>query len=517
VEKIATLKKILISLSILLLYGALSFAQSEATVNYYQADSILHKILKKYNAYFSYNKPVEFYFEGKEFTTGHFPVPNQYDTANIKCTITSLNNKDELIHLETSEVTVKYHAYNLFSEDASSSTYYNDSVPKRKNKDLLQFPYMYLPYKALQLLLENKNSLHCIKSKIINILGFNDKSGNKYYLYADSKNQEIKKIERLEHDEIYGDVVQEIIYSNYKTIKGLPIPSQILHKKNNFPQRVFNYKSLNINPTIDTILIKKYDPLYFSSQILEQTQTAYELDTIAPGLYILKLKLLNNKVLVAEYKDFLSIIEAPQNLETGRSIIKYLNEKFPTKKIKYCFVSHHHPDHAGAITAFMENNSTIISTNKSINFFKTISKGKSTRILNNNDLVISNKVSYHIIDADSNKTFFSKEYPLKVYERGKSTFHTNEYLFFYFPVQKILFVGDLVYFSATGVIPQSKRAYSLFKLITEENILVNRIYTSFPLNGVKEYGTFEDLKAALKQNYPEINSKITTNGIITAH
>lgn len=490
----------------LLLHYSKIFAQTSTTANYYQADSILHKILQKYNSYFSYNKLIKFYFEGQEFTTGHFSLPNQYDTSEISCTITSLNNKDELIELETSEGEKKYFANNLFSKDTSYSTYYNDSIPKKWNKDLLQFTYMYLPYKALELLLENKNSLHCIKANSNNILGFNDKSGNKYYLYTDSKTNEINKVERLEYDEIFGDIVQEITYYKYKNSNGLLVPLRIEHRKNNFPQRILNYKSLDAKPLIDTQLIKKYDSLYFSSQIGvgEKKKGSYELDTIASNLYILKLKSFNNKILVAEYKNFLAIIEAPKSLEVGRGIIAYLKGKFPAKKIRYCFVSHHHPDHAGAITAFMENNSTIVTTEKNRGYFNSISRQKSTRLFDSKDLTMPNKISYDIIPPDSQKIFFNEEYPLKVYERGKSTFHTNEYLFFYFPFQKILFVGDLVYFPPNIVVKQSKRAYSIFKLITEENIPVEKIYTSYPLNGVKEFGKLDDLKAVLKDNYPEI-------------
>ena len=51
---------------------------------------------------------------------------------------------------------------------------------------------------------------------------------------------------------------------------------------------------------------------------------------------------------------------------------------------------------------------------------------------------------------------------------------------------------------------QRKRAYSVYQLIKEKKLNVEKIYTAWPLKDQKEFGTLQDLKDSLKKNYPDL-------------
>jgi hypothetical protein len=109
---------------------------------------------------------------------------------------------------------------------------------------------------------------------------------------------------------------------------------------------------------------------------------------------------------------------------------------------------------------------------------------------------------FQIVDDGSSWRLADPACPVIAFEEGAKTVHTKEYLLFYFPMQKILFEGDLVLFPQSGVLPQGKRAYAVYELISEKNLQVDKIVSSWPLVRYKDAASVEDLKMALKKNYP---------------
>jgi phosphoribosyl 1,2-cyclic phosphodiesterase len=208
-------------------------------------------------------------------------------------------------------------------------------------------------------------------------------------------------------------------------------------------------------------------------------------------------------MMLSEHADFLSIYDAPGNIHIGNELITFLTLRF-NKPIKYCFISHHHPDHAGGVPAFNRIGATVITTQNNISFYDKITAVKHTigeTFIAEKDV----KANYVIVDSMSNKTFFSKtDLEVIAYEMGSLTGHTDEYLAFYFKKSRVLFLADLVDFPSDRVHDQKKRAYSVYELIKNEKIRVEKIVSGWPLKGQKDFGTIDDLVLALKKNYPAI-------------
>ena len=84
------------------------------------------------------------------------------------------------------------------------------------------------------------------------------------------------------------------------------------------------------------------------------------------------------------------------------------------------------------------------------------------------------------------------------YEIGKSTDHTQEHLTFYFPKDKILWTGDLLYFPDDGKIyPLGSRGKAIYDLIMSKKLAIDRIYTAWPLNNQKSFITTDDLTKSI--------------------
>ena len=68
----------------------------------------------------------------------------------------------------------------------------------------------------------------------------------------------------------------------------------------------------------------------------------------------------HNSVLV-EFKDFVAVVEAPQNEARSLAVIEEANRLVPNKLIKYVVNTHHHFDHAGGLRTYLSQGTTVIT------------------------------------------------------------------------------------------------------------------------------------------------------------
>jgi hypothetical protein len=454
-------------------------AQQLVYENYYKADSLLKNIAKNYQ---EINKLT---YSGVNSAMGHYDTPEKQKSYPIVYRLAQLDNKFTIAKDLNYNGKI-YSSTMTFKDDSCAFTDFGEKEIQNVPLKGKEFSYFYLPRNVVTMIKENKSSLHLTPVNAENYgLGFNNSFGNKFYLSVNKKTNLINKIIQLKYDDLYGDSYKEISYSEYK---------------NNLPYHITGYDNQNLTTELhlDAVTLEK------NASTKNSMVENIAIESLAKGLFLLKLKDYDNKVLVTEHKDFLAVYEAPINVNVGNEIISFLKKQFKNKPIKHCFLSHHHPDHAGAISAFTNINARIITTKGNVNYFNKLSKSMHT--LNGKNFPPStDNNAYLIIDALSKETFFKKSSTsVVVYESGATTEHTNEFLYFYFPKQKILFVGDLVLFPKEKIRDQNKRALSVYKLIKSKKIKVEKIYTSWPLKNQKEFGTMTDLKNVLLKSYPDL-------------
>jgi flavorubredoxin len=177
-------------------------------------------------------------------------------------------------------------------------------------------------------------------------------------------------------------------------------------------------------------------------------------------------------------------------------VMSHIEKLFPNKKIKYVCPSHHHPDHAGGIAKYINHGVTVITTKNNTEYFTKISKRNHHFVNYNNTL--ADKPVFEMVPNGGSKIFKDDTYSFTCYEVGNEIEHTKEYLVTYFPKERILLVADLIQFPISA--PKTSfgnRGKALVSLIEKEGLRVDKIYTSWPLKGQKEFGTFTELKKGI--------------------
>jgi hypothetical protein len=67
-----------------------------------------------------------------------------------------------------------------------------------------------------------------------------------------------------------------------------------------------------------------------------------------------------------------------------------------------------------------------------------------------------------------------------------------------FPKDKILWTGDLLYFPNNGfILPSGKRGKAISDLILAKKLVIDKIYTAWPLNNQKPFVTTDDLTKSI--------------------
>lgn len=440
--------------------------------------------------------------KGTIHNMGHYAIPES--TQDYPISETYAYFKEEQVYHLRSEMTRNGKSY-VMSKYAKQDSlysigYYDQNFEKTLSNDFNFEISKTLPSEIISFAQNNIQSLRYLGDlKNHSIVSFNYKANNSLSIYINKKTNLLDKIESIGYSNLYGNTTFVIVYKNYEDINGYKIPKNRIDYEHGKIERELVYEKIdtNVEPTSKSLKMS-WLPEYFQSKLKEKIVLSenIKVEDIAPNLKLLKIESQNNKVLVAECDDHIKLFESPAGIKLNNQILDNISKNFPNKPLKYLLVTHHHPDHAGGINAFGNLPITIVSTKGNEIYFK--------KIINSDHSIIdykdkNTKLShFEFVELESQKTWNDSLSEVIAYEIGKNTTHTNEHLVYYFPKSKILWTGDLLFFYANEKIyPAGQRGKSVYDLITSKNLVVDKIYTSWPLHGQKDFGTLEDLQKSV--------------------
>jgi len=158
---------------------------------------------------------------------------------------------------------------------------------------------------------------------------------------------------------VYGDMDYEMRYTKYKNFDGIQFPALVhvhqgdprLNPAHNYYE--YNVTSVKANVAVTTVPVPEVVRAAAASPVKVESQK------LAPGVWLLGGGT-HNSVLV-EFKDFATVVEAPQNEARSLAVIDEVNRLLPDKPIKYVVNTHHHFDHAGGLRTYLSQGTTVIT------------------------------------------------------------------------------------------------------------------------------------------------------------
>ena len=158
---------------------------------------------------------------------------------------------------------------------------------------------------------------------------------------------------------VYGDMDYEMRYTNYKNFDGVKFPT-LLHVHQGDPRlnpahNYYEYNVTDVKANVAVNVMPVPDEVRTATAPLVRVQS----QRLADGLWLLGGGT-HNSVLI-EFKDFLAVVEAPQNEARSLAVIAEANRLVPNKLIRYVVNTHHHFDHAGGLRTYLSQGTTVIT------------------------------------------------------------------------------------------------------------------------------------------------------------
>ncbi|MGE3843391.1 MAG: hypothetical protein AB7I50_17610 [Vicinamibacterales bacterium] len=269
---------------------------------------------------------------------------------------------------------------------------------------------------------------------------------------------------------VYGDMAYELRYTQYKDYNGVMFPG-LIHVHHGDPRinPAENYFQVSIKdvqaniavdkiPVPDVVRTAKVDPVKVVTQKL------------ADRVWLLGGGPLNS--VLVEFKNFVAVVEAPQNEARSLAVIEEVHKLVPGKPIQYVVNTNHHMAHAGGLRTYFSQGTTVVTHQSNRDYYVDILFSPFPRTLDPDQMAIFNPM-YMIsrrppsIDIVGGTTSIGKyvvsddERQMQVwhvqdmaYEIGESYIklpgppvargnHSADMLMVYLPKEKILINADL--------------------------------------------------------------------------
>jgi len=195
-----------------------------------------------------------------------------------------------------------------------------------------------------------------------------------------------------------------------------------------------------------------------------------------------------------EFRDFVTLVESPQNEQRALAVIAEVHKLFPNKPIRYVVSSHHHFDHLGGLRTAFHEGATIVTHASNRDFYKQEVLTYAPRTLEP-DLLSKHPPTefaegYQFETVDIKHTLSDGTRNLDLYYVQGSP-HAEGMLMAYLPRERILIEADVFTPPAQGAAPPATPTPASLNLYNNVKAYKLDVSTIAPLHGrVVPWGDF---------------------------
>jgi glyoxylase-like metal-dependent hydrolase (beta-lactamase superfamily II) len=305
----------------------------------------------------------------------------------------------------------------------------------------------------------------------------------------------LHRISMLSYDELHGDVTTTYWYDRHSSRDGITAPGRVIVEKiNGRVMDTIQVNSCELVKAFPSILEKPADYKLESSP---STTAAISRWDYNERIHFFDLKHVGEQVMAAEFDNYFVVAEAPLSSANGELILSELRKINPSKPVRYFAFGHYHPHYTGGMRPFVHRGATVICCPGDTAYVKYLSTRPHS--LRPDSLQLHPRPVTTRLNSDS-MVITDGKMRMEIHFIGEASGHTNDYMIFYFPAEKLLYEGDLVWIPKTGEIPKAgKTQAGLYEAIKSRSLKVDTIIQSW-MTGRSTYKTtipFEELERSV--------------------
>ena len=143
---------------------------------------------------------------------------------------------------------------------------------------------------------------------------------------------------------------------------------------------------------------------------------------------------------IANFKNYIVVIEGPQNEARAEAIIGQAKMLVPNKPIKYVINTHSHTDHSGGLRPFVAEGATIVTSQVNKGFYESLLKAPHT-LVPDKMAAMNPQPKIKVEYVGEMKKMTDGEHEIDLYH-VQNSMHADDMLMVYLPKQKILIEAD---------------------------------------------------------------------------
>jgi hypothetical protein len=279
---------------------------------------------------------------------------------------------------------------------------------------------------------------------------------------------------------VYGDMTYEMRYTQYKDYNGVMFPGLIhVHQGDPRINPGENYFQVTIKDVRPNVVVDKI-PVPEVVRTARLDPVKVQTQKLADHVWLLGGGPMNS--VLVEFKDFVAVVEAPQNEERSLAVIEEVRKLVPGKMIRYVVNTNHHMPFAGGLRTYFSQGTTVVTHESNRDYYVDILFSPFPRTLAPDQMSIYNPM-YMIsrrppaIETVGGTTSIGKyvvsddERQMQIwhvqdmaYEIGETYLdipgpsvargnHSSDMLMVYLPTEKILINADLYVPPEPGAAP----------------------------------------------------------------
>ena len=202
-------------------------------------------------------------------------------------------------------------------------------------------------------------------------------SGASYQIngYINSDNL-VERVETWLGENLMGDMHIVAKYSDYRAFGGAVVPTKIVQTRGGWPFFEVDVTNATGNPPNLAALAPQPAPpaggasgRRWSARRSTAGAHAHEGGARARGSGATRRVAGSYDSIIAEFDDYIMMLEAGQNQARAQLYIDEIKRQFPGKPIRYVWNSHPHGDHTPGIPAVVAEGATVIAQANAVEFF----------------------------------------------------------------------------------------------------------------------------------------------------
>jgi glyoxylase-like metal-dependent hydrolase (beta-lactamase superfamily II) len=268
--------------------------------------------------------------------------------------------------------------------------------------------------------------------RIFEILSFADAQGP-ILLFFDAATHLLVRTEVLRDHAVLGDISSETVFDDYRQAGTLRLPFHVYTRIAGFPSRDYRLSAIRTGAAVDETRFRPPAPA--ERVQIQAPPPAPMLRDAGQGVYEI---LGSYNLMFAVFRDYVVLVEAPQDEAYAEAAFKLIRSVAPDKPIRVV-ATHYHYDHIGGIRYAISQGSPIWTTADARDVILRAVGAKRT--FRPDRLSLSPRPAVINVVGDSLK-FDDGTQRVELYDFGPST-HADHILAAYFPRVKTLHAPDL--------------------------------------------------------------------------